>query len=111
MYYKLNGKNIEEVSIEDWYKKNNPLSKTLFKNTFGEVDVSTIFMAMDHNFVINHGDEEPILFETMVFGGEHDNYQERYHTYDEAEEGHKRICEMVDKIAIDRDKKLGELGI
>jgi hypothetical protein len=47
----------------------------------------------------------------MVFGGEHDGYQERYHTYDEAEEGHKRICDMVDKISIERERKLNNLGI
>jgi len=46
-----------------------------------------------------------------VFGGEHDEYQERYHTYDEAEEGHKRICDMVDKISIERERKLNNLGI
>ena len=108
MYWRLNGKNIEEVDIVDWYKRKNPLSTQLFKSNFGEVDVSTIFMAMDHSF----GDDgEPILFETMVFGGEHDNYQERYHTYDRAEEGHRRICEMVDRVSINRDKKLGELGL
>ena len=108
MYYRLNGKNIEKVSIEEFSMRSNSFSTQLFKSNFGEVDVSTIFMAMDHSF----GDDgEPILFETMVFGGEYNDYQERYHTYDEAEEGHRRICEMVDKVAINRDKKLGELGI
>jgi hypothetical protein len=47
----------------------------------------------------------------MVFGGEHDEYQERYHTYDEAEEGHKIICEMVDRISKERERKLKELGL
>ena len=109
MYYKLNGKQIVEVSIAEFESKNTTFSKPLFKSKFGEVEVSTIFMAMDHNFDVNS--DEPILFETMVFGGEHNDYQERYHTYDRAEEGHKRICEMVDKVAINRDKRLRELGI
>lgn len=34
-------------------------------------------------------------FETMIFGGEHDQYQERYSTWDEAEAGHKRAIELV----------------
>jgi hypothetical protein len=66
---------------------------------------------MDHSLAGLIGDGSPVLFETMVFGGEYDEYQERYHTYDEAEEGHKRICEMVDKISIERERKLNNLGI
>lgn len=31
----------------------------------------------------------------MIFGGEHNNYQERYHTRTEALMGHKRAFEMV----------------
>ena len=45
------------------------------------------------------------------FGGEHDQYQERYCTWDEAEKGHQIACELVNKIAIDRDNKLNGLGI
>lgn len=48
------------------------------------VRVSTIFLGLDHN----HGEGPPILFETMVFGGEHDHEQQRYHTWDEAIKGH-----------------------
>jgi hypothetical protein len=74
---------------------------------FGEVVVSTVFLGMDHSF--NGG--TPVLFETMIFGGEYDQFQERYCTWDEAEEGHKVACELVSKIAIDREKKLDDLGI
>ena len=45
----------------------------------------------------------------MIFGGKHDGWQERYHTYDEAMEGHKRLCEMVDYISINRNKQIDEL--
>ena len=31
----------------------------------------------------------------MIFGGEHDQYQERYSTWDEAIEGHKNACKLV----------------
>lgn len=46
--------------------------------------VSTIFLGLDHNF----SGGEPILFETMIFGGPLDGEQWRYHTYDEAKRGH-----------------------
>ncbi len=32
----------------------------------------------------------PVLFETMIFGGPEHGYQERYTSWTEAEEGHKR---------------------
>lgn len=58
----------------------------------GDVKVSTVFLGLDHSF----GDDgPPILFETMIFGGEHDEYQDRYATWDEAVDGHKKAVDMV----------------
>lgn len=81
--------------------------KIVARSQFGEIVVSTVFLGMDHSF--NGG--TPVLFETMVFGGEYDLYQERYYTWNEAEEGHKVACELVNKISINRDEKLDNLGI
>lgn len=53
----------------------------------GRARISTIFLALDHNYF---GIGPPILFETMIFGGPQDQYQERYTSWIEAEEGHKR---------------------
>lgn len=55
------------------------------------VRVSTVFLGLDHSF----GGSVPLLFETMIFGGEHDQFQERYSTWDEAETGHKDACTMA----------------
>lgn len=57
----------------------------------GEVTISTVFLAMNHGW----GEEKPVLFETMVFGGPLDEEQERYTTWEEAEEGHKRMVACV----------------
>lgn len=52
----------------------------------GGARVSTVFLAIDHNF---HGLHlPPILFETMVFGGPLAGEAERYATWDEAVAGH-----------------------
>ena len=32
---------------------------------------------------------------TMIFGGEHNLAQSRWSTYDEAEAGHKKMCELA----------------
>lgn len=48
------------------------------------IEVSTVFLGLNHNW----GDGEPLIFETMVFGGPLDSEQERYSTWEEAEAGH-----------------------
>lgn len=55
------------------------------------VTVSTVFLGLDHQW----GDGPPLLFETMIFGGPHDEYQERYSTWEEAEAGHAKALATV----------------
>jgi len=31
----------------------------------------------------------------MIFGGEHDQFQERYRSYDEAEKGHEKAVRLI----------------
>lgn len=56
------------------------------------IKVSTVFLGLDHNFLL---DGPPLLFETMVFGGEFEGEQERYSTWDEAELGHRAMVAKV----------------
>lgn len=58
-----------------------------------KIRISTVFLGIDHNF--GDGDPTPVLFETMIFGGEHDDYQERYTTWDAAIAGHKKAIAKV----------------
>ena len=51
---------------------------------FDDVTVSTIFLALDHNW----GGGPPLVFETRVFGGPLNDEQERYSTRAEALAGH-----------------------
>ena len=55
--------------------------------------VSTVFIGLDHSF----GRGDPIVFETMVFGGPLNGDMDRYATYSDAERGHK---EMLTKVKI-----------
>lgn len=54
-------------------------------------DVSTVFLGLDHSFGV---EGPPVLFETMVFkaGTSTDEAMYRYHTWDEAEAGHRKVC-------------------
>jgi hypothetical protein len=58
-----------------------------------DVEVSTVFLGLDHSF----GQGEPLLFETMVFGGESDGKIDRYSTWDEAEKGHEKMVKLIEK--------------
>jgi len=70
------------------------VDQTIIKGTNEnrEIWVSTVFLFINHNF---GGEGKPILFETMVFGGKHDQYCRRYASFGEAKTGHWEIVEMV----------------
>lgn len=50
------------------------------------IQVSTVFLGIDHSFAAEHC--APTLWETMIFGGEHDQHQERYKSLADALAGH-----------------------
>ena len=93
MYYILKGKiPIPENDLIKWGTWFESADRTVAKiQVTDEIDVSTVFLGLDHNW----GDGPPILFETMVFGGELDEEGARYATWDEAEKGHDRIVKLV----------------
>jgi hypothetical protein len=66
--------------------------RVLKQDDIGEVKVSTVFLGLDHRF---GRAGPPILYETMIFGGEDDQFQERYCTRDAALEGHASALAMV----------------
>lgn len=61
-------------------------------------NVSTVFLGLDHNF---SGRGDPVLFETMIFGGALDDGRWRYCTWADAERGH---AEAVAQARIARAK-------
>lgn len=74
-----------------WYEKNHNNRHVGLTKFDGDIRVSTVFLALDHNF--DYG--PPILYETMVFGGEYNGEQERYSTRAEALKGHMRWVQKV----------------
>ena len=93
--------------MSDWYmldENHNPVKtdmmvaaarmeedRTVAKTTGGEPLVSTVFLGLDHQW----GYGPPLVFETMLFDGPEDGYQERYATWAEAEAGHERAVAIV----------------
>jgi hypothetical protein len=54
----------------------------------GEAKISTVWLGMDHGWGRGEPDYKPVIFESMIFGGEHDEDQMRYCTEEEAIRGH-----------------------
>ena len=75
----------------DWAEAFESSSRHIGKTTIGKSWVSTVFLGFDHSFQGG----PPVLFETMVFGGDMDEYQWRYCPYDQAEKGHLAICNQI----------------
>lgn len=81
-------KNLDWVAWAKWFATcDSKVNKTII----GESVVSTIFLGVDHS----DGCGPPILFESMVFGGELDQEIERCSTWEQAEEMHDSMCKRV----------------
>jgi len=92
-YYILNNEGQAEqvpdlTTWAKWYEASKDLRRVDRTNVTDDVEVSTVFLAVDHN---HWGGGQPILFETMIFGGEYDQHQWRYSTKVQAQAGHDQI--------------------
>ena len=101
IYYDLDGLPMSwDQWAEMWTRKNAARSKDadghsrpeddptrIGEDEIGEALVSTVWLGMDHGY----GGGPPIIFETMIFGGEHDQFRERYCTKESALANHNRI--------------------
>jgi hypothetical protein len=86
--------------IEEWgrFMNDGDLRRVERTKMDSGTEISTVFLALDHSF----GGDTPILFETMVFGGELDQSCERYSTIEQAKAGHWKT---VDRVRIEEDQK------
>lgn len=67
------GNPVKELDLLKWGKWFESADRTVARDEIGDVSVSTVFLGIDHSF----DDGSPVLYETMIFGGAHDQYQER----------------------------------
>lgn len=91
----------EPVACDDlmeWGRWFETADRIVAKDTVGDVEVSTVFLGLDHSF----GEGNPLLFETMVFNGSLNEEMNRYCTWEEAEAGH---AAMVERVSADRQSR------
>lgn len=77
----------DEISLA-WEDPNRIVGQT----EVGDSRVSTVFLCLDHRF---GGDGPPVLWETIVFGGLNDQWQDRYTSYEDAVAGHNKTIVAV----------------
>lgn len=86
----------EPVLCDDvivWARWLESADRTVAKDSVGDVDISTVFLGLDHGFVQG---EDPVLWETMIFGGPLSKHKERYTSLAAAKSGHARwIVEVM----------------
>lgn len=82
------------VTPDQWKEPGRDGSHIVAKTTVAAgVMISTVFLGVDHGI---SDDGPPVLYETMVI----DDYAEarhqwRWHTWEEAAQGHNAICELL----------------
>jgi len=87
-YILKDGKPVLEEDILKWAKWYESADRVLACEERGHIRVSTVFLAVDHNF---YGSDQPVLWETLVFGGELDGEMDRYSSEEEAIAGHRAM--------------------
>ena len=92
MHYILKDKEAVPCELLEWAKWFGTNDRTVAKNKFGKVLVSTVFIGLDHSLGI---ESRPLIFETMVFGGPLNQEMDRYSTWNEAVAGHEIMCARV----------------
>ncbi len=72
--------------VLEWAKWFQGADRCVAKTEISDgVNVSTVFLGLDHNFMGG----TPVLWETMIFGGPHDQYCDRYTSREDALRGHE----------------------
>jgi len=101
--YILNGRVPEACgNLMRWSEWMHIADRRVARTTVGEIDVSTVFLGIDHRF---SGNGPPVVFETMCFCGTKEAGElpfARYSTWDEAKAGHEAavmVCQAGEKVS------------
>ena len=87
------GNPVRAMNLFDWYRWYENACRQVAEDNFGHVRVSTVFLGLNHNW---REDGPPILWETIVFGGELDEQTDRCAgSREQAEAMHTRMVERV----------------
>lgn len=87
----LEGRELKTVDFATWARWFGTADRHVANDEIGGARVSTVFLGIDYSF----GNGPPLLFETMIFGGPHADYQTRCSTWEQAEAQHAEAVALV----------------
>jgi hypothetical protein len=89
-FYDLDGEPIDMFEWEVLFRDCE--GRQVAETEVGDVRISTVWLGINYRF-----DEEgaPLIFESMVFGGEFDHTTDRYPNWHAALAGHDQLVTMV----------------
>lgn len=96
-YYLNDNHTVRECSRREWSDQFQEMCKNkkrhIAKDIIEDKFISTVWLGTNHNFLGG----SPHLFETMIFEGDISTeiYCERYSSWDDAIEGHKKAIKWV----------------
>lgn len=93
-YYDRQGK---PLTMEQWIPLFEDSNYKIVKQDYipdgiGQIKVSTVWLGLNHSRI---GEGPPLIFETLIFGGEYDQEMYRYTTEDQALAGHEIAVDLV----------------
>lgn len=95
-WYILKGDEIVPSDLMEYSKWYASRDTVIAQTNIGDAHISTVFLGLDHGMgTAVDGEFLPVLFETMIFGGKHDQLQTRYHTLEEARLGHEALVNKL----------------
>lgn len=75
----------------EWFEHSANQRRVAFTQVEEGIKVSTVFLGLDHSFVGG----PPVLWETMIFGGNHDQDMWRYTSKADALLGHEQAVRIA----------------
>ena len=90
-YYLNEDKTYRQCDATEWGNQFEQMDRHVGNDFIEGYHVSTVWLGLDHSYFSG----PPLLFETMVFKDLEDIYMDRYTTWDEAVEGHKKAIQWV----------------
>lgn len=86
------GNPVPEPDLLKWAKWFETANRRVARDQIGDSKISTVFLGVDYNFT----EGQPLLWETMVFGGPLDEEQERCSgSREQAQAMHARMVERI----------------
>jgi hypothetical protein len=99
-YYKLEGQTPVAVeSFMEWSLWMMSAKTTVMINELNDCIISTRFVGIDLNPGSSNSNSQPMVFETLVMGGSLDGKKNLYPTWDDAIQGHLKICTQISKLS------------